>query len=69
MKNELAFTNHDSALAVAKALLEEEYVVLLSKEEDLIIINYEWVANANRNGVVFISQDEFFEKLEEKDGE
>jgi len=69
MKNELAFKNHDSACAVARALLAEEYVVMLSKEEDLIILNYEWAADANRNEVVFMSQEEFFEELEKKDSE
>ena len=59
---EIAFHNHDRGLQVAKALLEEDHVVLLSYEEQLLIINYEWSENhANRNDVVFMRRDEFDE--------
>ncbi len=62
-KNEIAFKNHEHGLAVAKMLLEENYVVLLSCEENLLIINYEWTEDfANRNDVVFMQRWEFDEK-------
>ena len=63
-KNELSFRNHDNALKVAKALLDEDYVVLLSYEEELLIINYEWSENnADRNYMVFMSKYEYEEEL------
>lgn len=60
---ELAFKNHDNGMLVAQMLLKEGYVVMLSLEEDLLIINYEWSErDANRNDVVFMSRYDFEEK-------
>ena len=60
--NTIAFHNHEKALEVAKALLDEDYVVLLSYEEQLLIINYEWSEHgADRNDFVFMRRDEFDE--------
>ena len=61
--NEIAFHNHDKAIEVAKALINEGYVVLLSADEDLVILNYEWSEHfADRNDVIFMSRNEFDEK-------
>lgn len=73
-RNEIAFKDHNRGLEVAKALLDESYVVLLSYEENLLIVNYEWSAcNADRNDVIFMPYDEFEEKYvqltEEEEGE
>ena len=65
MKNELSFYNHEKGLEVAKALLDENYVVLLSYEEDLLILDYEWAPNSDRNDVVFQSRDDYEEELDE----
>lgn len=65
--NEIAFKNHNNGLIVAKALLDEDYIVLLSYEEDLLILNYEWSPNANRNDVVFMRRDEFEEEFFESE--
>lgn len=62
-QNELSFHNHERGMAVAKALLDEHYVVLLSYEEDLLILNYEWSPNTDRNDVVFMRRDEFEEEF------
>ena len=63
MKNELTFHNHVKGMEVAKMLLDEDYVVLLSYEEDLLVLNYEWSERgADRNDVVFMCKDEFEEK-------
>ena len=60
MNNEIVFNNHHKGLAVAKALLDEDYVVMLSYEEGLLVLNYEWSAGgADRNDVVFMSRDRF----------
>lgn len=65
-RNEIAFKNHDRGLEVAKALLDESYVVLLSYEENLLIVNYEWSeSNADRNDVVFMPRWEFEENYEQ----
>jgi hypothetical protein len=65
VKNELAFKNHEAGLKVAKMLLDENYVVLLSYEEDLLILNWEWSmsSQANRNDVVFMSREDYEEEL------
>ena len=64
MKNELAFKNHENGFKVAKMLLDEGNVVLLSYEEELLIINWKWCESgyADRNEVVFMSEWEFEEK-------
>lgn len=65
LKNEIAFRNHDNGLKVAKTLLDEDYVVLLSYEEELLIVNYEWSENgADRNDIVFMRRDEYEEELD-----
>lgn len=62
---ELSFYNHEKGMEVAKALLDEHYVVMLSYEEDLLIINVEYSHSANRNDVIFMSKEEFDEKYAE----
>lgn len=64
MTAELAFPNEDDALQVASILMRADYCVLLSKEEDLTIINYEYSENADRNGVVFMSAEEHYNEQE-----
>ena len=65
MKNELTFKNHENGLAVARALLEEHYVVMLSFEEEFLVVNYEWSHCSDRNDIVFMRKDEY-EELEDK---
>jgi len=65
MNKELCFKNHEQGLKVAKYLLDENYVVMLSYEEDLLVVNYEWVQFCSRNGIVFMPRDEFEEKYVE----
>lgn len=65
MKHEIAFDNHENGMAIARMLLEEHYVVMLSYEENLLIVNYEFSPCSDRNGVVFMQRDEF-EELEDK---
>lgn len=59
MKNEIAFHNKENALKVAEILVEEDNCVLLSKEEDLYIINFEYSQYSDRNNVVFMDREEF----------
>ena len=64
MRNQLVFKNHNRGFEVAKALLDEGNVVMLSYEEEFLILNWEWCESgyADRNDVVFMSRWEFDEK-------
>ena len=65
MKNEIAFKNHSRGLGVAKALLDEGNVVMLSYEEEFLILNWEFSEHgADRNDVVLMRRDEFEETLD-----
>lgn len=66
MKNELAFASCENCFQVAKILVEESNVVLISREEDLWILNYEYSEHSDRNDVVFMSQAEYYEALSEE---
>lgn len=62
MKNEISFKDRNAAFRVADMLIDEDYVVMISKEEDLIILNYEWSEhNSDRNDVIFMPRYEFEE--------
>lgn len=60
--HEIAIKNKEKALEVLGILVDEEYCVMFSREEDLYIINYEYSEYSDRNNVVFMSKDEFKEK-------
>ena len=64
MRNELVFKNHSRGLGVAKALLDEGNVVMLSYEEEFLVLNWEYGEDgyADRNCVVFMQKWEFEEK-------
>jgi hypothetical protein len=70
--NEIAIKNKDTALKMAEMLISEGYCVMLSREEQLYIINYVWTSSveSDRNEVIFLSreefEDEFFASDEEK---
>lgn len=61
--HEIAIKNKEKALEVLGTLVDEEYCVMFSREEDLYIINYEYSEYSDRNNVVFMSKDEFEEKF------
>ena len=65
-KNEIAFKDHFNGMQVAEMLLQEGNVVMLSYEEDLLIVNWEWCESgfADRNEVVFMSRCEYEEELD-----
>ena len=52
-------------MAVAKILIDDDYVVMISREENLFVLNYEWSENADRNDVVFMSQEDYYDVLRE----
>lgn len=61
-QNELSFKNHENGWEVAKRLLDEHYVVMLSKEDNLLILNWEWSHLCDRSDVVFMDRCEFEEE-------
>ena len=66
MRNELAFTDYDRGFDVARALLDEGYIVMLSYEEEFLILTYEFSEHgADRNDVVLMQRDEYEEELDE----
>lgn len=67
MKNQLVFKNHENGFKVAKILLDEGNVVMLSYEEEFLILNWEWCESgyADRNDVVLMRRDEY-DELEDK---
>lgn len=61
-KNEIALHSFEDAVTVAKVLLDNGYVTMISKEEKLYIVNYIWSAeDANRNDVAFMDRVELEE--------
>lgn len=60
---ELAFTDHATAYTVAQHLITEDYIVMISVEENLIILNYLWEFNADRNHTVFMRREDFDEEF------
>ena len=60
--NELAFEHKEAAFATMAAMLVDgHYVVMLSREEQLWIVNYHYSYTCNRNDVVFMSREDFEE--------
>lgn len=58
-EQEIAIHSREKALEIAAALVDEDYVVSISKEDELYIINYVWSPESDRNGVVFMNRDNF----------
>jgi len=66
MRNQLVFKNHENGFKVAKILLDEGNVVMLSYEEEFLILNYEFSEHgADRNDVILTRRDEYEEELDE----
>lgn len=66
MRRELAFETAEAAFETARQMLTDgHYVVMLSREEQLWIVSYEYSDLCNRNDVVFMSNDDFYDKYYE----
>ncbi len=67
---EIPINDFDDAVAIAKILMKNGNVVMLSKEEDLTIINFMWSqGECDRNDVVFMDRFDFEEHYKDIDGE
>ena len=63
MMNEIALHSAESAFKIAEELLSNgNYVVMISREEQLWIVNYLYSDNCNRNDVVFMDRAEYEEE-------
>lgn len=60
--------NYEDAAAIQKILIDNDYCVMMSREEDLWVLNWVWSENrANRNDVIFISRADYeFEQYKEQ---
>ena len=65
MKSEIAVQSKESALKIVDILVDEEYCVMLSREEDLYIINFEYSEFSDRNNVVFMNREDFEQNFKE----
>lgn len=71
-EGELVFETPEAAFETVRQMLTEgHYVVMLSREEQLWIVNYLYSDLCNRNDVVFMSREDYEEEYCEvaKDGE
>lgn len=59
MRDEIALHDKETALKIANILVDEDYVVMISREENLYIVNYLYAQYSDRNYVVFMDRDEF----------
>lgn len=59
-ENELAFETAEAAFETVRQMLTNgHYVVMLSREEQLWIVNYEYSDLCDRNDMVFMSREDF----------
>lgn len=64
-KNELVFDNFEDCMAVIKATTPNElgrigdYCVLVSREENLYVLDFLYASGCDRNDVVFMDRCEF----------
>ena len=69
---EIAVNSFEDAAKIAEILLKNGNVVMISKEEDLYVINFMWSQrDSDRNDVVFMDRGDFemcyCEKCDEED--
>lgn len=61
-EGELVFETPEAAFETVRQMLTDgHYVVMLSREEQLWIVNYLYSDLCNRNDVVFMSREDFEE--------
>jgi len=71
-EGELVFYTAAAAFETVRQMLTAgHYVVMVSREEELWIVNYQYSDTCSRNDVIFMSREDFEEKYCEvaKDGE
>ena len=62
-EKQLVFDKMENALIISEVLVKEGYVVMLSREEQFIVLNYlRTFPDSDRNSVVFMDREEFEEE-------
>ena len=70
--NELVLTEYEDAIEIQRRLINNGYVVMLSREEQFWVLNWIWDSHdtANRNAVIFISREDYewvqYEQMEKE---
>lgn len=59
LKIEITLDTYEDAVATAEILLRNNYVVMLSREEEIYMVNAVFAAYGDRNDAVFMSRDYF----------
>lgn len=66
--NEVAFSSEDRAFEFVKLLMNEEcYIPMVSREEDLYIVNWIFSDLCDRNDVIFLSKEEYEYNMEKEE--
>ena len=55
----IVVNTYEEAIQIAKILLENDYVVLLSREENFWCVNWAYSDNADRNNVILWDREEY----------
>ena len=69
-KNELVFDTFEDMVAVLQATTHNEpersgdYCVLVSREENLYVLNFQYAKYCDRNDVVFMDREVFYDYIE-----
>ena len=64
--NELSVNTFEEAMAIQKILVNNDYAVMITKEENLYIVNYVWSSLSDRNDVVFRNRSDFIYEEDEE---
>lgn len=69
-EGELVFETSEAAFETVRQMLTKgHYVVMVSREEELWIVNYQYSDTCSRNDVVFMSREDFAEENFKEDRE
>jgi hypothetical protein len=65
-EREISVKTLEEVMAIQKVLLDNDYVVMVSKEEQYYIINYVWSYLSDRNDIVFRNRSDFLYEMSEE---
>lgn len=74
LPNEIALDNYEDVNAILPILVNNGYAVMVTREENLWIVNYIYACDngcdqADRNNVVLMNKETFYEILDSNDSE
>lgn len=64
--NEITVRSLEEVKSIQKILIDNNYVVMVSKEEQYYVINYIWSYLADRNDIVFRNRSDFLNDFSEE---